>query len=193
MEQQQTEVNETNPAPAQETGAVENAQDDSLESLLAQYEEPTPEKKPEPEAPQATDTSKIENFMARQIQRENDQALSEAAGVLKNIVGDTNLTEKWFEGQLYLAGAKDPRLTRAFEDRENSPKQWETLVRTLGKELAQELKPTDQGATDSWNAVESAVHSASTSTSKAGIEAKDLKSMTDSEFMAFKRKHGFSR
>lgn len=189
MNTQQAEVTEANPVPAQETGEVENAQEEvSLDSLLSEYNEPIEEPKKEEPQPTASYSPDVQTFMERQIKKDNDLALHEASKAMKAVVGDVNLSNKWFEGQLHLAASKDPRLIQAFNNREASPKQWEAVVNTLGKELAQELTPTDQAATDSWNAVESAVHSASTS--KVTEAAPDFGSMTDSEFMAWKVKHG---
>lgn len=193
---QQAEVTETNQEPTQASGEVENAQDEvSLDSLLSEYDEPKEEPKaaPQPEVPQISPD--VQNFMNRQIKKENDQAINEAAKIMKESVGDTNLTEKWFKGQLHLAGAEDPRIIDAFNNRDNAPKQWEAIVKGIATDLAKELAPTDQSATESWNAVASAVHSASTSAPKTepGFSEKDLKNMSDAEFQAFKKQHGFSR
>jgi len=191
----QAEVVETNPEPTQVSAAVEDAQEPSLDSLLAEYEEPKEE--PKEEAPQqvAPISPDVQSFMNRQIKKENDQAISEAANSLRESVGETNLSAKWFEGQLHLAGSKDPRLIEAFENRDQNPSKWEGIVKALGNELKSDLAPVDAAATESWNAVEASVRSASTSAPKQSseVDAKALKNMTDSEFEAYQKQIGFKR
>ena len=191
----QAEVVETNPEPTQVSAAVEDAQEPSLDSLLAEYEEPKEE--PKEEAPQqvAPISPDVQSFMNRQIKKENDQAISEAANSLRESVGETNLSAKWFEGQLHLAGSKDPRLIEAFENRDQNPSKWEGIVKALGNELKSDLAPVDAAATESWNAVEASVRSASTSAPKQApsFSEKDLKKMSDADFETFRKEQGFAR
>jgi len=191
----QAEVVETNPEPTQVSAAVEDAQEPSLDSLLAEYEEPKEE--PKEEAPQqvAPISPDVQSFMNRQIKKENDQAISEAANSLRESVGETNLSAKWFEGQLHLAGSKDPRLIEAFENRDQNPSKWEGIVKALGNELKSDLAPVDAAATESWNAVEASVRSASTSAPKQApsFSEKDLKKMSDADFETFRKEQGFKR
>ena len=191
----QAEVVETNPEPKQVSAAVEDAQEPSLDSLLAEYEEPKEE--PKVEAPQqvAPISPDVQSFMNRQIKKENDQAISEAANSLREFVGETNLSAKWFEGQLHLAGSKDPRLIEAFENRDQNPSKWEGIVKALGNELKSDLAPVDAAATESWNAVEASVRSASTSAPKQAhsFSEKDLKKMSDADFETFRKEQGFKR
>ena len=191
----QAEVVETNPEPTQVSAAVEDAQEPSLDSLLAEYEEPKEE--PKVEAPQqvAPISPDVQSFMNRQIKKENDQAISEAANSLRESVGETNLSAKWFEGQLHLAGSKDPRLIEAFENRDQNPSKWEGIVKALGNELKSDLAPVDAAATESWNAVEASVRSASTSAPKQAhsFSEKDLKKMSDADFETFRKEQGFKR
>ena len=99
------------------------------------------------------------------------------------------------KGQLHLAGSKDPRLMDAFSNRENNPSKWNDIVKALGQELKSDLAPVDAAATESWNAVEASVRSASTSTPKPAseVDEKALKKMTDSEFEAYRKEMGFTR
>lgn len=185
----QAEVSQANSEPAQVQDAEQNAQEDvSLDSLLSQYHE-TPKEEPAPvPQPEAPITAEFQSFMDRQIKKDNDLALKEAAALLRETVGDTNLTDKWFKGQLYLAGADDDRITQAFNDRDSNPGRWKQIVQQLGKELMKDLAPTDQPSTDSWNAVEASVHSSQTS--KSTETEPDWSNMTDAEFQAAKMKLG---
>jgi len=68
-------------------------------------------------------------------------------------------------------------------------------VKALGQELKSDLTPVDTAATDSWNAVEASVRSASTSAPKQAseIDAKALKNMSDQEFEAYRKEMGYKR
>ena len=185
----QAEVNDTNPEAQQPSAAVENAQDPSLDSLLSEYDE-TPKEAPQQESqPSATQpTADMQAFMDRQIQKETTQAINESAKALRDAVGDTNLSERWFEGQLHVAANQDSRIMSAFNNRENNPGAWDSILNALGKELSKEINqaPTDSASTDSWNAVEASVHSASTS--KVTESAPNYGAMTDAEFFSAKAK-----
>ena len=185
-----SEVNETNTEAQQPSAEVENAQEPSLDSLLAEYDE-TPKEEPKQEAPQPnapTVTADVQEFMARQIKKEQTEAIQESAKILREAAGQTHLAEKWFEGQLHVAASQDPRIYAAFENRANNPGAWNAILKTLGKDIAKELTQpqTDEASTESWNAVEASVHSASTS--NQAEKQLNWAGMTDSEFMAAKSK-----
>ena len=186
----QAEVNDTNTEAQQPSVEVENAQEQSLDTLLSEYDEtPKEAQEPQPTAPQPTVTPDVQAFMDRQIKKETTEAIHNSAAVLKKAAGDTNLSEKWFEGQLHVAANNDPRIYSAFENRDQNPGAWNNILNSLGKQIAKELTDAasiDKASTDSWNAVEASVHSASTS--KVTESEPNWGAMTDSEFQAAKAK-----
>jgi len=190
----QAEVVDTNTETPESSAAVENAQEPSLDELLSGYEEPV--EAPVTEAPKAAPIpADVQTFMERQIKKDNDQAITEAAKVMQETIGETPLSSKWFEGQLHLAASRDPRVTEAFIQREQNPSKWEQVVKAIGNELKSEIKPVDASATESWKAVETSVRSASTSAPKEtpSFSEKDLKKMSDAEFETFRKEQGFKR
>lgn len=186
----QAEVNETNTEAQQPSAEVENAQEPSLDSLLSEYDETPKEEAPQPQpsAPQPTVSPDVQAFMDRQIKKEQDESIHNASVTLRDAAGQPNLSEKWFEGQLHVAANKDPRIFSAFENRDKNPGAWKTILNKLGKEIGKELtdSATDKASTDSWNAVEASVHSASTS--KVTESEPNWGAMSDAEFQMAKAK-----
>lgn len=185
----QAEVNDTNTEAQQPSAEVENAQEPSLDSLLSEYDE-TPKEATQPQqtAPQPTVSPDVQAFMDRQIKKEMTESIHKAAVKLREVAGQPNLSEKWFEGQLHVAANNDPRIFSAFENRDKNPGAWNTILTTLGKDIAKELtdSATDKASTDSWNAVEASVHSASTS--KVTESEPNWGAMSDAEFQMAKAK-----
>lgn len=189
-----SEVAETNPEPTQASAEVENAQEPSLDELLSSYDDKPAKEEPQPKT-ETPVNNELLNFVERQMVKERDQAIDEAAKALKGEVGADHLTDKWFKGQLYLAASTDDRIMNAFENRTKNPTHWDAVLKKMGQELKGEMVQTDKASTESWNAVEASVHSTSTSTPQPDreITEKDIKAMSDAEFLAFQRKHGFKR
>ena len=73
-------VNTPDAAPTQEAADATVAQEPDLDSLLAEYDQPAPQAA-EPAAPAPTVDPDVQNFMARQIKKENDQEISEAVAL----------------------------------------------------------------------------------------------------------------
>lgn len=192
MENQQTEVEEVKEAPPQEASDTEHAQEEpSLDSLLAEYDEPKEEtKQPAADTSQAPIPAEYQAFMDRMIQKETNQAVDEAAEMLQKAVGETNLSPRWFKGQLHLEASEDPRILKAFQNRDTNPQQWKEIVGGLGKKLGQDLR-IDQQSTKSWDAVEASVNSSTSAPQKQEegiLDSKDLRKLSDQEFQAYKAK-----
>lgn len=196
----QAEVESNNPETPQSSGEGDNAQEGvTLEQLLNEYDTPKQEAAPaeKPAAPTqaAPDpvTAEMQRFIERQVKKDNNQALSEAAKQLREM-SETNLETDFFEGQLHVAATKDPRIGDIFNNREENPKAWNDVVQALGKDLSKRLKntgDTDQESTESWKAVEASVRSSSTS---RGEEPPiDWSSLSDHEFALKKAELGRKR
>ena len=175
-----TEVDTEAQQPSAET------KEPDLDSLLAEYDN-TQEPTPEPEATPAPISNDVQSFMARQMKKEADEAIANSAKAIKDTVGETSLSEKWFEGQLHLAAAKDPRITQAFQERDTNPGRWESIVKSIGNDLKQEIGQTDKASTQSWDAVEASQHSAKAD--KQEEKEPNFNAMSDAEFMQWKMQH----
>lgn len=191
--EEQTAVEQTDQEPTQVSSEVDNAQEESLEDLLKDYdsqEEPeTPVKQQEP-AIDRNRLAAVEAYMQQQMQTQNRSAIDEAAKSVKQAAGEVgaNIPDRLFRGALRDEAAENPAIEAAFNDRFNNPIKWEKIITQLGSKIAKDLTPKDSRATESWNAVEGAMHSASTSNQEETMP--DFNKMSDAEFAKWKIENG---
>jgi hypothetical protein len=100
-----------------------------------------------------------------------------------------------FRGLLREADAENPKIGEIFNNRASDPEAWKNVATALGKKFAGEMTPVDEASTKSWEAVSAAVHSSSTTTPKPEekIDSKQLRDMSNSDFVALQKKMGFKR
>jgi len=188
MSEQTVSTTEVDP-PKDSAEPVTTAQDD-LDALLNEYQEPVkePEVKPEVKPEVSPDRlAAVEQFMERQDKVDTNSALSEAATLFKKSAGESvsGRSSDDIEGLIHLEAFRNRKVAEAFQDRFNHPDKWNQIVSALGKKFSESSSNTDQTSTDSWNAVDSAIHSASSSTSTDDTPP-DLNKMTDQEFAQYK-------
>ena len=172
----------------EESGASEP----DLDSLLSEFDESESSKEePKVEQPASDDVQWLKAQRVQYEKEQQDKALSEAAGIIKETLGELpiQLPEYALKGILQQKAYEDSdgRLIKAFNNRFSQPEKWKSIVKAIGKQVSKDFAPKDTQATNSWNAVESAVHSASTSSSQNSSEP-NLKEMSDQEFAAYKKK-----
>jgi len=183
-------VSTTETDPPQESVVPETTAQDDLDTLLNEYEEkPVVEAPPVETAPEiAPDRLEaVEAFMQRQDKVDTNTALSDAATLFKNSAGEAigGRSKDEIEGLIHLEAFRNPKIAQAFQDRFNSPEKWSKTVQALGKRFAENATKTDTKSTESWDAVDSAMHSASSSTATEEIMP-DVAKMSDQEFLQFK-------
>lgn len=186
---EQAMTNETEAEPkvsAEESGASEP----DLDALLSEFESESSKEEPKVAQPQPDDVQWLKNQRAQYEREQTDKAVAEAANIIKETIGDLpiDLPEYVLEGVLHQKASKDPRIVEAFNKRFSDPEKWKSIVRATGKQLSKDMRPKDKQATESWNAVESAVHGASKSTRVE--EPVDITKMSDAEFFEYKMRLG---
>jgi hypothetical protein len=194
-------VNETPNAESPQTPAAEAvAQEPDLDSLLAEYDQPQVDEPqtPTPQvAPTTDEVAEMRQMLSESRADKLDAGLTESAQMVKTAAGDSaaNIPEWVFKGALREEAVRNPTIERIFNDRAANPTAWNRVASALGKKIAQDMTPTDRASTDSWNAVDAAVHSSSTTTptTKPEVTSKDLRKMSNAEFAAHKKAMGFSR
>ena len=177
--------------PTQVSTENEPTAQDDLDALLNEYEPASTE--PETAQPAQPEVAPdrlavVESFIERQNRKDIESGLSESTKLMRDAAGDAvaNIPDDALEGLMHLEAFRQPKILEIFQDRERNPAAWNKVATALGKKFAQNLSQTDRAATQSWDAVDSAVHSASTSTNTTEAP-KDLSKMSDQEFLAFKR------
>jgi len=178
---------QTNTDPPQEP-----VEEPNLDELLAEYQEPETPEKPEPAAtPTTEEMSEFRSMMdERRVEKQN-AGLNEAAKMVKTSAGEVaaNIPDWMLVGAMREEATRNPKIEQIFNERDHNPDAWNKVATALGKKIAGDLTPTDKQSTESWNAVESAVHSASSSTPQPE-SLPDFNKMSDLEFQAWKMENG---
>ena len=191
METSESVVEKTDEQPSQATPEVENAQEDSLDDLLKEFDTPdeTQESQETQTAPTVSpdDIAEIRQFRAEREKEQIKNALNESSRMAKEAAGLEGVPDWVFEARLHKEAFDNPKVGQAFMNRDSNPEAWKKVVASIGKTIASDYK-TDGKATESWNAVEGAMHSASTS--KDTDTPVDFNKMSDSEFMKWKIQNG---
>ena len=157
-------VDETQ-ASAKPDATVDSARNDGtdLDTLLAQYETET--KKPEPVSPPETQQhqpvqQQVDPSVARLVNRFDREDLQK---LVNNVKGDADVEDDLVEAWIDTQARRDPRLARAWLEREANPKAFEQISKQLGKEFAKKTaKRPDPALTEDREAVAAAVRGAST-------------------------------
>lgn len=171
---------------ASQTSEENGAQDDDLDTLLAEYDNGVKgESKPAEKVETDDDPVRIwaERKMAEDQQAEAESIKSEAVKSVKEGF-DYDLSDKLVWGFISQAANSDQRIVKAFESRKENPAAWKKAVQTLQKELKEELS-LDASATADRQSVEAAIRGASKDTSSQ--EGPDLGKMSPGDFEAYKR------
>lgn len=157
----QTVVEDTKP-PAQQGDKVDGARtEDTLDTLLAQYEEQTTKPPPSPSQTQqqekTVDPDRLSAIENRFFQEDLNKAVT-------NIMGDLKVPRRLAMGWVDQMAREDSRIARAFLERSSNPDAWARVEKGLSKAFAKEMKelnPVDQQATEDREAVAAAVRGAS--------------------------------
>ncbi len=191
MENREDPVVEQPDATATPSPEGGDAQEQDLDSLLATYNtsEPSPSEQPAPPASAADD--RLAAFEKRVVELEkresNARSQADILEVVKSVRGEMPIDEALVEAYLQVEANKDPRLVQAFTGRRQNPEQWKKIEAGLTKKLKASIgADIDRTATDTRNAVESAVRSASTRTPVEDAPV-DTASMSMGEFEAYKQ------
>lgn len=155
------------------TGAEEQdarQDDDDLDTLLAQYEKDTEsEASSKPgKSGEAQDPNKelmdrlqaLEESTARSETRADlNKTIESIRGDLDPETFDDQFMEAWLDGR----ARTDPRLSQAWADRHNNPKQFQKVVGSLAKDFEKKFNSLpNKEATEDREAVAAAVRGAST-------------------------------
>lgn len=185
-----------------ETDAGSAQGEPSLEELLAEYDQKisnsgeqkkeTPAKEDEEEIDDDKLKEKVKHLDKLEKARQKEVLDNDVKSAIKTVKGDLNIPDDLAKGFLYTLG-DDPRFKLAFMQRQSNPDGWNKVlsgakskfngfINSIREEVKKEF------ASESTDAVESAVRSASTKSS--GGEKVDFSNMSDKEFEQFKSKLG---
>ena len=187
---------------AQPQTAATGAQNDDLESLLRSFDDQT-STRPQPQPAPATVAAGTANVELATLQAEV-KALKEStwrakdeadtADAVRKIKGDLEIPDYAVQGWLIDKARNDPRISQLWNERDQRPRDVQRMIERMKVDFAKEqakFKPVDANATADREAVTAAVKGASTTRAPAE-PAPSYGKMTDSEFLAEKRKLGLA-
>jgi hypothetical protein len=196
---EQTAVDQESQVQANEPEAADSgaAQEDGLDELLKEFDakrEATkePERAAEPKAPDvpievvAVLEKRLNDYEAKQSRKELETLFDR---LTVGVQADSLDAEAFLNAK----AIRDPRINREYMQRESNPKRWEKIEGELKKEFSKRFgQKVDKQATESRDAVASAVRSASTAAPQRDITQKDIETMSKSDFDDMTRKLGIT-
>ena len=181
-----------------------------LETLLASYDagtkvEPTggapatPAKEPATAQKPTEDLSqrilKVVEFNEAEIRSKANEtvkkAIEDSAKAVKGDLPDSAATLKQARAWLKDTADDDPRIQKAFVNREKDPQTWGKILTALNKEFAKESKRPDAAATEDRDAVTAAVRG-STSTPPPAKEFNVMKVSDEDARKHIQDKYGYT-
>ena len=187
----------SNETATEESGA---AQSDGLDELLKEFDErkashiqPEP---PKPSNEPTGDQTPIDVAALAALERRlNDQEAREHRRTLENIFenladgAEADLVDA--EGYLNARALRDPRINQAYREKDENPQRWNKVFGELKKDFVKRFgKRVDKQATESREAVASAVRSASTAAPPKDLSKQDIVEMAPADWQALQRKLG---
>ena len=187
-ELKQTVVDDTN-ASAKPDAEVENAREgEDFDKLLAEYDEKS-KPSPEPTKPEQTGATDDLKALADEVrglrtERQKETFRRDMDSTIKNVRGnldpeffDDGFIEAWVDAE----ARKDTRLSVAWAQRHDNPKQFQKVVDMLGRNFVKKYgKLPDKQATEDREAVTAAVRGASTKAPEG--KAPDFSGMNNAAF-----------
>lgn len=193
-ENTQTVVDETN-IQSQTGTEVNDARNDGddLDAVLKEFDTAVPAATSKPEPKQGAEpdlkvlAEQVKGFVSEanaiRFRTDMDKTIADIRGDLDPDIADNDLVESWLDVQ----ARKDPRLAKAWADRNANPKQFDRVKAELGKALkAKFSKLPDRQATEDREAVTAAVRGASNRAPET--KAPDFSKLSDNDFQKEKDK-----
>lgn len=194
MTQNETSVVEEVKEEPQAAPEATDAQDESLDDLLKEFEGgeqiQTEQKDTAPDV--ATLAKELKELREAQQRREVDTEINKLSeqirGDLPAEVFDSRFMRVWVETR----AQEDPRLQTAFMQRGTNPTAWGNVVKGLSRDFQKKFSSIpDRNATDDRDAVVSAVRSASTKAPERDeeIDHEKARHMTDDQLEEYLKKY----
>lgn len=192
---------ETKEAPKEETSADGGAaQQVDLDDLLKEFDErkdsATSEEtkaKPEAKEPSQVDLEAIATLERRLNEQEQREQRRELERLFDQISDGTNGDAVYAEAYLNAQAIRNPKLNQAWAQRNSNPKAWDKVFGELKSGFVKFAgKRVDKQATESKEAVASAIRSASTAAPQRDITNREVETMSKSDFDELQRKMGVS-
>ena len=183
-----TAATETQTAEAKPAETPVEKTETTLDDLLNEFKD-TPQESPKAEPPKVEalkpeEIDDLRKFRDEQrmdrVRKEVTQTVESIREAHKDVLGW--MTNDWIEGRLDAEARKDPRIGKAFLERDRNPEAWAKVRQKLGERLAEEIKsrPNPQLTADR-DAARAAVSGQTATQPSNDIDPKKFNSMTERE------------
>ncbi len=182
------------------TEPVEKSMDDVLNEFTAEYDAdaqaPEQIKADPPKSDESETLRLLKSLDQREKAREQQEDTADLSAAVK-LVKDSGLgiPSDLIEAAFHIEARKDKRFLDAFNQRKQNPEGWIRVAKAFGKKLAGKIEPQpDAQLTSDREAARDAVRGSSTETpSETEMTNERLNPMSNVEFDAEMRKHGYSK
>jgi len=207
-----TESTETQQAEANETEQNADSTDESLEDILAQYDEGTSEQSTQregtppadsdstggesnsetPEVDNSQPDSRLDTMWDQFQENARNQAAADIESAVSTIRDSSpilkNLPEYVLKGGLEELNRQDPRIGKAFALRNEKPEAWKDTLTQLGKKMVGDFSTSpDSSASEDVAAVRASVNSQSSGAVSDGPTEQEVADMSPAEFSRYKK------
>ena len=166
--------------------AESSAGTSDLETLLNEFKERTPPKQEKPEEDELRQF--VRHEMLERQQKRVDDDIQSAAASLKKHEELGKLSDKRLKGLMSAYADEDPNFVKAFENRVEDPKAWESALEGGAKFAIEFLSELRGEGTSIRSDLEAAAAAVDGTTHEAPAEgkktAKELMAMSESDFRA---------
>jgi hypothetical protein len=180
------QVQEQQPAAETDDARIEA----DLDAILQEYDDEVQVAESKPE--QAVDTNNDQiarlDALERQLNaREHDSAMTDAIGKIRGEVNSDFADDALVEGWLNAQAKGDPRLAKAWQERDANPRRFNQVIDKLGQEFSKKFKSLpDAKATNDREIVAAAVKGASKSAPETSeVDEKAVAKMNPAQFDAW--------
>lgn len=190
---------ETDKTAANERAANEQGSAPDLQALLNEYEQDDASKGTDPAKGAGSDAAPDVRKLAQEVEeirriaaeRESRQALDTLVNNIRESAEElTSVDPMLIEDALHGMARRDPRIAKAFMEREAKPSAWAGVQRELGKQLAEKFGSLNtRKATENTRAAAAGARGISTTQPNkddAGFDRGAVAKMSDAEFNRFK-------
>ncbi len=163
--------------------------DATLDELLGEFNEPTPEQAKPPGDDLSRVVDFVDNMAAKESQREFDDAVGSAVEAIKKVDAASKYPDRMIKGHLNALADENPQFKNAFLNRDKNPTAWKKSLEWASKEFTKDISsvPDDQITSD-LEAAQASVRGISNEAPDAPKRksSAELTKMGEAEFRAYK-------
>ena len=168
--------------------AVAEPQEESLDDILADFDQQMQPAQQQYQQPQEPD--RIANIEQHLMMQQQQQVRAEIDGEMNKLKGLNdalaNMDTRDLEGLVTARVQQDPRIGNAFTQRHSNPAAWDKVLQSMSQDIGKMFDRPDPGVSEDQKAMRAAVETQPDITEPDAPISKDLNNMNDAEFARYK-------